>query len=84
VTNRLRKSPQADLDLDSIWNFIAADDPHAAERQIDRIGKIFQMLIENPRAGRERFELRKTCAVSLSALTSSFMCRSQAASKSSA
>ena len=59
MANRLRKSPQADLDLDSIWNFIAADDPRAAERQIDRIGKIFQMLIENPSAGRERFELRK-------------------------
>lgn len=59
MANRLRKSPQADLDLDSIWNFIAVDDVHAAERQIDRIGKIFQMLIENPLAGRERFGLRK-------------------------
>lgn len=59
MANRFRKSPQADLDLDSIWNFIAADDVQAAERQIDRIGKIFQMLIENPLAGRERHELRK-------------------------
>lgn len=59
MANRFRKSPQADLDLDSIWNFIAADDVQAAERQIDRIGKIFQMLIENPLAGSERHELRK-------------------------
>ncbi len=59
MANRFRKSPQAGLDLDSIWSFIAADDPQAAERQIDRIGKIFQMLIENPLAGRERRELRK-------------------------
>jgi toxin ParE1/3/4 len=59
VPNRFRKLPQADLDLDSIWNFIAADDVHAAERQINRIGKIFQMLVENPLAGRERPELRK-------------------------
>lgn len=59
MPNRFRKLPQADLDLDSIWNFIAADDVHAAERQINRIGKIFQMLVENPLAGRERPELRK-------------------------
>jgi toxin ParE1/3/4 len=59
VPNRFRKLPQADLDLDSIWNFIAADDAQAAERQINRIGKIFQMLVENPLAGRERPELRK-------------------------
>jgi toxin ParE1/3/4 len=59
VPNKFRKLPQADLDLDSIWNFIAADDIRAAERQIDRIGKVFQMLVENPSAGRERPELRK-------------------------
>jgi toxin ParE1/3/4 len=59
VPNKFRKLPQADLDLDSIWNFIAADDIQAAERQIDRIGKVFQMLVENPLAGRQRPELRK-------------------------
>lgn len=59
MPNKFRKLPQADLDLDSIWNFIAADDIRAAERQIDRIGKVFQMLVENPSAGRERPELRK-------------------------
>ncbi len=59
MPNKFRKLPQADLDLDSIWNFIAADDIQAAERQIDRIGKVFQMLVENPLAGRERPELRK-------------------------
>ncbi len=59
MPNRFRKLPQADLDLDSIWDFIAADDIEAAERQINRIGKVFQMLTENPLAGRERPELRK-------------------------
>jgi toxin ParE1/3/4 len=59
VPNRFRKLPRADLDLDSIWNFIAADDIRAADRQIDRIGEVFQMLVENPLAGRERPELRK-------------------------
>ena len=59
MPNRFRKLPRADLDLDSIWNFIAADDIRAADRQIDRIGEVFQMLVENPLAGRERPELRK-------------------------
>jgi toxin ParE1/3/4 len=59
VPNRFRKLPRADLDLDSIWHFIATDDIQAADRLISRIGKIFQMLVENPLAGRERPELRK-------------------------
>jgi plasmid stabilization system protein ParE len=52
VPNKFRKLPQADLDLDSIWDFIAVDDVHAAERLINRIGNVFQMLVENPLAGR--------------------------------
>lgn len=59
MKNSFRKLPQADLDLDSIWSFIAADNIQAAERLIDRIGSVFQMLVENPLAGRERPELRR-------------------------
>ncbi|WP_065751614.1 type II toxin-antitoxin system RelE/ParE family toxin [Bradyrhizobium paxllaeri] len=59
MPNRFRKLPQADLDLDSIWNFIAVDDVQAADRLMDRIGGVFQMLVENPLAGRERPELRR-------------------------
>lgn len=58
MANRFRKAPQADLDLDSIWDFIASDSIRAAEKQIGRIGEIFEMLVENPLAGRERRELR--------------------------
>jgi toxin ParE1/3/4 len=58
VANRFRKAPQADIDLDSIWDFIASDSVRAAEKQIGRIGEIFEMLVENPLAGRERRELR--------------------------
>ncbi|MBR0960431.1 type II toxin-antitoxin system RelE/ParE family toxin [Bradyrhizobium japonicum] len=58
MANRFRKAPQADLDLDSIWEFIASDSTRAAEKQIERIGEIFEMLLENPLAGRERRELR--------------------------
>ena len=58
MANRFRKSPQADLDLDSIWDFIASNSVRAADKQIARIGKIFEMLLENPLAGRERRELK--------------------------
>lgn len=58
MPNRFRKAPQADLDLDSIWDFIASDSVRAAEKQIGRIAEIFEMLVENPLAGRERAELR--------------------------
>jgi toxin ParE1/3/4 len=59
VANRFHKLPQADRDLDSIWAFIAGDSVSAANRQIDRIGEIFEMLVQNPLAGRARPELRR-------------------------
>jgi toxin ParE1/3/4 len=59
VANKFRKLPQADLDLDSIWSFIAADDVKAADRQIERIGEAFEMLVQNPLAGRARLDLRR-------------------------
>ncbi|MBR0711476.1 type II toxin-antitoxin system RelE/ParE family toxin [Bradyrhizobium liaoningense] len=58
MANRFRKAPQADLDLDSIWDFIASNSVRAADKQIARIGEIFEMLRENPLAGRERRELK--------------------------
>jgi len=58
VANRFRKLPQADLDLDSIWAFIAADNVTAANKLIDRIGGVFEMLVQSPLAGRERPELQ--------------------------
>jgi toxin ParE1/3/4 len=59
VANRFRKRPQADNDLDSIWSFIAADNATAADGLIGRIGEAFEMLTENPLAGRERIDLRR-------------------------
>jgi toxin ParE1/3/4 len=58
VANKFRKAPQADADLDSIWEFIASDSIRSADKQIGRIGEIFELLVENPLAGRERRELR--------------------------
>jgi toxin ParE1/3/4 len=57
MARRLYKRPQADLDLDSIWDFIANDNPSAADRVLDRIGEVLDMLIRNPLAGRQRPEL---------------------------
>ena len=59
MTNRFRKHPQADRDLDSICSFIATDSVGAADKQSDRIGEVFEMLVQNPLAGRERPELRQ-------------------------
>lgn len=59
VPNRFRKRPQADVDLDSIWSYIAVDNAGAANEQIDRIGDVFEMLTQNPLAGRERPELQR-------------------------
>ncbi|MBH5401230.1 type II toxin-antitoxin system RelE/ParE family toxin [Bradyrhizobium sp. CNPSo 4010] len=58
MANRFRKSPQADVDLDSIWDFIASHSVRSADKQIARIGEIFEMLLGNPLAGRERPDLR--------------------------
>ena len=57
MARRLYKRPQVDPDLDSIWDFIANDDPTAADRVLDRIGEVLDMLIRNPLAGRQRPEL---------------------------
>ena len=54
---RLVQRPQVEADLDEIWLFIAADNPDAADRLVDRIGGVFQLLQENPQAGRQRPEL---------------------------
>lgn len=57
MTNRFRKREQVDRDLDSIWSFIVADSVSAANKQIERIGEIFEMLVENQLAGRVRLDL---------------------------
>jgi toxin ParE1/3/4 len=59
VPNRFYKRQQVDLDLDSIWSFIAADNERAADKQVARIVEVFEMLMQNPLAGRERPELQQ-------------------------
>jgi toxin ParE1/3/4 len=57
MANRPRKSPQAEIDVTSIWQFIAGDNVKAADAMIDRIEKVFDMLAQNPLAGRARNDL---------------------------
>jgi toxin ParE1/3/4 len=59
MANRPRKSPQAEIDVTSIWDYVAADSTKAADALIDRIERAFDMLAETPFAGRARVDLAK-------------------------
>jgi toxin ParE1/3/4 len=43
--------------VDSISAYVAADNGKAAEELLDRFGKVFEMLVQNPQAGRRRPDL---------------------------
>ena len=53
-----RLSGRARRDLVQIWRYIANDNEPAADRFIDLITQRFELLGENPYAGRSRDELR--------------------------
>jgi plasmid stabilization system protein ParE len=48
----VRWSYQARHDADEIWNFIAADDPDAADRIIARFHEALRSVAEHPKLGR--------------------------------
>jgi toxin ParE1/3/4 len=56
MADRYRIRPRADIDLDSIWFFIAADNRKAADAMIDRIIDTFDVLATMPFTGRPRPE----------------------------
>jgi toxin ParE1/3/4 len=56
MADRYRIRPKAEIDLDSIWSFIAADNGRAADAMIDRITDTFDVLPTMPFAGRARPE----------------------------
>jgi toxin ParE1/3/4 len=58
MANSPRKSPQAEIDIASIWQFIANGSVRAADAMLDRIEGTFDMLAQAPLAGRERADLR--------------------------
>jgi toxin ParE1/3/4 len=57
MANRARKTPQTEIDLTSIWDFIAHDNIRAADALLVRIEAAFDMLAANPLAGRARDDL---------------------------
>jgi toxin ParE1/3/4 len=57
MPNSARKSPQTEIDLTSIYNFIADDSVKAADAWLERIEATFDMLAETPLAGRARDDL---------------------------
>jgi toxin ParE1/3/4 len=60
MANRPRKSPQTEIDLTSIWDFIAHDNVRAADALLVRIERAFDLLAQNPLAGRAREDLAPT------------------------
>ena len=58
MANRVVVSPQADLDVDAAWLFIAERNLIAANELIDRITEASQTLASAPKMGRLRPELR--------------------------
>jgi toxin ParE1/3/4 len=57
MANRPGKRPQAEIDLTSIWGFIAHDNVRTADALLGRIEAAFDLLAENPLAGRARDDL---------------------------
>jgi toxin ParE1/3/4 len=57
MVNRPRKSPRAEIDIASIWQFVADDGVRAADAMLDRIEDAFDMLAQTPLAGRARSDL---------------------------
>lgn len=51
---RIRRTRQAEADLIDIWVSIAADDPIAADRMLDRLEQRCLALARHPRLGRGR------------------------------
>jgi toxin ParE1/3/4 len=52
-----RRTAQAEDDLLALWCYIAAENPQAADRQLDRIEAGFRMLADHPDIGAARPDL---------------------------
>jgi toxin ParE1/3/4 len=49
--------PEAEIDLDDIWEFIAQDNPEAADRTVDVIEAAVDALVPFPNQGHRRRDL---------------------------
>ena len=54
---RVLRRPQAQDDIDDIWNYIADDNIHAADNWLDKLDEQFVLLTQQPLMGRARDEL---------------------------
>jgi plasmid stabilization system protein ParE len=52
-----RISPLADTDIDSIWNYVAQDNPAAADRVEQEIQEAIEKLAKNPNFGHFRDDI---------------------------
>lgn len=59
MAHEIRRSPNAKADLIEIWQYVARHDELAADRLLDRLQAVFDMLLEQPEAGRARPELHE-------------------------
>ena len=55
--SRYLLSDNAQIDLEEIWFYIAADSPTAADRWTDKLYDAFALLARNPRIGHTRKDL---------------------------
>jgi toxin ParE1/3/4 len=51
------RTPEATADLDGIWDYIARDNPVAADRVIDELNDSFVLLADNPEIGELQLHL---------------------------
>jgi toxin ParE1/3/4 len=57
MANSPRKSPQAEKDVASIWQFFANNNVRSADTMLDRIEAAFDLPAQAPLAGRKRNDL---------------------------
>jgi toxin ParE1/3/4 len=55
---KLKFTKQSKQDLDDIWDYIAEDNPNAADRFVDSLYEKCHLLTERPEIGRVRPEIR--------------------------
>lgn len=55
--SQVTRRPLAEADILEIWDYIADDNPAAADRWVDQLDERFRMLATRPMMGRSRNEL---------------------------
>jgi plasmid stabilization system protein ParE len=69
MANRPLKSPQTEIDLTAIWDYIAKDNPRAADTLLVRIEATFDMLADTRLPVANEANCAQVCAAFRSAIT---------------